>query len=151
MRLENVPRTLENPWGLEVGGMDLKTNDIAPPTDLALALPEKIPLLISFPCLVENVEAPTRLPVRIKITSLRTSEIQLVRRDDLTGNDAITALCHDRKFPLALTNARDDADLFLEIDARYGLERAGKPTAAKKKREAYQKNLEQELGFVIED
>lgn len=151
LRLGDVARTLENPWGLEVEAMTFTSSEEKTAGALALSLAPNSPALVAFPCVVENVETPANLPVRIKITSLRTSELQFVRQDEFSGGKTVTALCHDRKFPIELTASAAGGDLFADVGASQGLARAEKSKTPKKAKEAYQKTLEQELGFVVEE
>lgn len=147
MRLTDVRRSLENPWGLEVEALDVKTSAPSKNVEIpSLELSEGIPVAVTFPCLVEQVETPPDLPVRIKIISLRTSEIQFVRNGPLEKS-TVTALCRDRRFPLELATSEKTSDLFA------GLEGPGRPRveAARRRQEPYLKTLEQELGFIIQE
>lgn len=151
LRLLEVPRTLENPWGIEVADMKFINADGAPVNPAGLTMKLRAPVLVAFPCLVENVETPAGLPVRIKITSLQTSEIQFVRTGELERPATVVALCRDRKFALELGAGNGTPDLFARISERDGKPRVEKAKTARKPKEAYEKTLEKELGFVIEE
>lgn len=153
VELRETSRTLENPWGLEVTRLRMQSSPRkARPADRRLFLETGKATVVSFPCLVENVSTPENAPLKIKITSLRTSEIQFVSADDLRTLDVV-AFCSDLKFPLSLarSSAENGADLFLRLAREDGSARFEKAKAARRAKESYQKTLEDELGFVIED
>lgn len=151
VRLNETSRTLENPWGLEVRGLELKSEPRkARRADGRLSLESGKAAVVGFPCLVENVAAPENAPVKIKITSLRTSEIQFVSTDELREIE-VTALCPDLKFPLKLAKADGDVDVFRALEREDGAPRFEKAKGGRKTKESYQKTLEDELGFVIDE
>lgn len=151
IQLGETARTLENPWGLEVRALALKSEPrkgARPEGRLFLEAGKAA--VVSFPCLVENVAAPENPPVKIKITSLRTSEIQFVSTEGLNDIE-LTALCPDLKFPLKLVKADGVVDVFRRLEREDGAARFGKTTSARKTKESYRKTLEDELGFVIDE
>lgn len=153
LELEPSPRSIENPWGWQVHGLEIKTNEAAhPPRDLRVALAASQPALLAFPCFVQNVHTPKDLPVKIKLTSMNVSEVQLHRTGPLNGALEIEARCADRVFKISLMDAAENDlfDLHLQLENEDGLSRSSEQRQ-RRRGEAYQKTLEDELGFVVED
>lgn len=155
--LKEIPRTLENPWGLEIEALEIQTSPMAPSSEvLSIALEAQRPATVIFPCYVESVENGSALPLKIRITSLRTSELQLIRTGDFATSSPLIAHCKDRKFLMTVNAATQLSHLFLQAFEAQGQVPVvaavpSLPRAKKKPKEAYQKTLEDELGFVIDE
>ena len=153
MGLDAAPRSLENPWGLIVS--KFKTNlDSKGTSTFAgnFSMTKDSPTILSFPCAVENFEIPPQYPLRVKITTFNVSEIQLYLLDAGAPSTVLKAYCRDKEFALDLKNEQDKADLFLEVPESWGKSRQA--LASKKKKtenRPYQKTIENELGFVIDE
>jgi hypothetical protein len=153
--LGTLARSIENPWGWQVRELEVRTRpatrEQGEPT-LALALSSATPTILSFPCFVQNIQAPKTLPVRIKLTSMNVSEVQLHRTEGALEPATLEARCAERVFPLTIRDAApgEASDLRVEIDENDGLAKKIADRRGKKS-EAYEKTLEAELGFVVED
>lgn len=155
LELEPLARSIENPWGWQVRELAMRTrskSEESRPTTTPLALSTTSPTILSFPCFVQNIQTPKDLPVRIKLTSMNVSEVQLHRTEGRLTPTVIEARCADRVFPLALSEGtpEDSFDLRVELDEKDGLAKKVADRLGKKS-EAYERNLEAELGFVVEE
>lgn len=150
LALREIPRTIENPWGLEIARFDLKT-DKAPmlDNDLTVALAAKGPTLFSFPCYVDQMEAPTEY-LQIKIISLKDSEVQFIPKKTFDGEMNASAFCNNKKFLFKIVANAARTDAFLDVDASRAVARETSPRR-KRGHEVYEKTLEQELGFIVGD
>lgn len=152
MRLNEQPRTLENPWGLEVEDLKLSTAPeipALPPLNFQLAL--DVPGRILFPCLVENVERPKDLPVKIQLSSLNVSELQLTLLKPLNTPAALLVQCQNRSFPLMVAAAAGPADVFRVVQMSEGQDAILRSRKEQQRRNPYRRTMEEELGFVVEE
>jgi hypothetical protein len=154
MGLSAGPRSLENPWGLVVSKFKTDLQPKAKDSHFSgiFSMTKDSPTILSFPCAVENFEIPPQFPLKVKITTFNVSEIQLYLLDAGAPATFLKAYCRDKEFSLQLKNEKDKADLFLEVPESLGKSRQS--LAAKKKKpenRPYQKTIENELGFVIDE
>lgn len=120
-RISRTERTTQNPWGFLVSGLkyNLKSElngsgvsagpvnslgknegkELASPV---LSLRPGTALLVRFPCSIENVELPKGTPVRVKLTTLDISELQMKSTVALDGEQKLRAVCRDHVFNLRL-------------------------------------------------
>lgn len=155
--LREIPRTIENPWGLEVQALELTTQKEAAPAlaELRVALDMGKPTLLSFPCYLDHIEAPPEA-LQVKIISLKDSEVQFVKKKPLGGPTVATAFCQNKKFVFEIADsvsASDGSprasDVFLDVSGDKAVARVEpKKPGAPRAKENYEKTLEQELGFV---
>lgn len=153
LEVSRIPRTIENPWGWEVSAMHIKTQAGKPATTspTALNLSKRSPLVLGFPCIVRHIQAPKNLPVRMKLTSMNVSEVQLHREEGDWTPAAIEARCDEMVFPLVVQPADgDEFDLHVELWKENSISKR-LADRTKRRNQAYQKNLEDELGFIVED
>jgi hypothetical protein len=154
LAIEDTERTLENPWGLLITKMDF--TQTSPESSLlsgTLAIREKAPLVITFPCAIENVEAIPESALETKITTLNVSEIQLTSAKKLEAPVAMTAYCKDREYHFNVAFAEKDSDLFRAFTADLAQVRKKDPTGQgqNKKKDIYDKTIENVLGIKIEN
>lgn len=150
MMLTEGTRSLENPWGLVVSKFrtDLQSQPAAFSGQFSMT--KDSPTILSFPCAVENFEIPPQFPLKVKITTFNVSEIQLYLLDGGAPSASLKAFCREKEFSLVLKNEKGRADLFIEVPESLAKSRS---TLAKKKpgQNPYQKTIESELGFMIDE
>ena len=153
LKLTGTERTLENPWGLLVTTMDFiqSSPEKKLPAD-SLNIKEKTPLVVTFPCAIENIDSSPESTLETKITTLNVSEIQLTTKAALKSPVAITALCKDREYHFTINGAPKEADLFRSFALDTGAIRkkdssSGKPA----KKDIYEKTIENVLGIKVEN
>ena len=157
LKLGEAPRSLENPWGLVISSLSFSPIEGKPKNifDGHLYAIKEAPVLLHFPCAVENLEVPPGAPVSVKITTLNVSEIQLFLNQDLAQEMRLKAYCHQKEFAWSLSapGKEERTQLFIEVPDSAGHNRLAQDQSAKKakKKNAYQKTIEDELGFVIEE
>lgn len=168
-RIQRAERTAQNPWGFLVS--DLKYQPVeavsaTPLTATLLSLRPETSLLVRFPCSIENVELPKGTSIRVKLTTLDISELQMTSSVPLESDQTLKAICRDRIFSLKI---HPDAAVFsnpleprlvlkfLTMDESTSLSEA---TAVSKLRlnknkspgeKRIQKSIEEQLGFIVED
>ncbi|MBO9668197.1 MAG: hypothetical protein J7501_15455, partial [Bdellovibrio sp.] len=109
LSLTTAERTLENPWGLLVNKMDilLASQDQAKiASDLGVS--RDTPLVITFPCAIENVES-TSESLQTKITTLNVSELQLSSKTSLSVPIQLTAFCKEKEYHFTLSETKSHA------------------------------------------
>lgn len=150
--LNEVQRSVENPWGREVTALNLKTetnNPLGSKAGPALLAIES-PLLLSFNCAVENIRLAKDSPIIAKMTTMNVSEIQILSQITVPEIGAkIGANCKDQSFEIELVASSTETTVFLDIGKRFL-----KQTplgSAKKKKNPYQKTLEDQLDFIMEE
>ncbi len=154
LAIEDTDRTLENPWGLLITKMEFpQTSPEAALLSGTLAIREKSPLVITFPCAIENVEAIPESSLETKITTLNVSEIQLTAAKKLDAPVAMTAYCKDREYHFNVAFADKDSDLFRAFTADLAQVRKKDVNAngQNKKKDIYDKTIENVLGIKIEN
>lgn len=154
MKLERVAPSIENPWGLRVSELEQK---VAAPQAAADRMPIKRigmrpeqPLLIQFPCSIENVEWPKGTKLKVKLTTLDVSELQLRSDGEFSGEAVVRAVCRDSLFQLTIVSDATSEMVFQSLALDDG-EKQVPSAAAKRKRTAVEKTIEEQLGFVTED
>ncbi|NUN07476.1 MAG: hypothetical protein HUU57_17155 [Bdellovibrio sp.] len=151
LTLENTDRTLENPWGLLVSEMTVQSSVAKP-----LPLPESIRLqvghstLIIFPCAVENINNPAEQNLQIKITTLNVSELQLTPTEGIVLPTEISAICKDVEYKLNLTAGNKERDLYVSIPASAGILRPKEVAPKPRKKDSYEKTIENVLGIEVD-
>lgn len=151
LELQENARNLDNPWGMVVAQFKSQVqNRKAPAFQGAIGIKQGQPLILSFPCAVENFEIPDSRKLRVKITTFNVSEIQLYSLQEDSGEMNLKAYCRDKEYRLTAKSGAQNIDLFAEVPEGSGLARnqgfKKKPVSS-----PYQKTIENELGFVIED
>lgn len=152
LNLEATDRTLENPWGLLVREMNFLSSapqafDFSSQIHGAL----QVPAIVTFPCAIENIENPAEDKLKIKITTLNVSELQITPVKELTEKVLLTGSCKDREFRLEFITDKSSRDLFVSVPFAAGLPRKKeKPPSGPRKKDIYEKTIENVLGIQIE-
>ncbi|MDG0817792.1 hypothetical protein [Bdellovibrio svalbardensis] len=150
MELSTTERTLENPWGLVVKHMEI----LAPTTDAApfnshLKIIAKNPLIITFPCAIQNIENSNEADVKTKITTFNVSEIQITTAKGLSAPVTMKALCKDSEFSFELSAVDKQQDLFKAFPLESGTARKKDlPTSTQpkvRKKDIYEEAVERAL------
>ena len=152
LKINNTERTLENPWGLLVTQMDfLKSSpEKVQPAD-SLNIKEKTPLVITFPCAIENIESTPESTLETKITTLNVSEIQLTTKSALKAPVAMTAFCKDREYHFSVKSDSQETDLFRSFTlATSAVRKKDISTGKPAKKDIYEKTIENVLGIQLE-
>ncbi|WP_413582100.1 hypothetical protein [Bdellovibrio sp. HCB288] len=152
LQIENTERTLENPWGLMITKLDFpQSSPTAPGISSTLAIREKTPLIITFPCAIENIQGEPDSVLETKITTLNISEVQINSANKLSEVVKLTAYCKDKEYHFQVSAADKSADVFRAFSADAAQVRkdpgAGKP----KKKDRYDKTIENVLGIEVEN
>ncbi len=149
--LENTERTLENPWGLLVGEMTVKGSTAKPlPAPEFVRLQEGQATLVTFPCAVESINNPAEQNLKIKITTLSISELQLTPSKGLVLPTVISAICKDVEYKLNLVAGNKERDLYVSIPASAGVLRPKEVAPKPRKKDSYEKTIENVLGIEID-
>lgn len=157
LELTSAERTLENPWGLLVRRMDMaKSTTDAFQLPTALRIHNTVPLLLTLPCALENIESSSEADLKTKITTMNISEIQLTTAAPLKAPVHLKALCKDTEFSFEVTEAGPEQDLFKAYPATAGVVRKKEvPAPAQRYRprpkDIYDKTIEKVLGIKLED
>ncbi|MGE5086956.1 MAG: hypothetical protein ACM3MG_11690, partial [Bacillota bacterium] len=149
LKVSSTERTLENPWGLLVTTMDfLQSSPQKTLPSNNLSIKEKAPLVIIFPCAIENIESSPESTLETKITTLNVSEIQLFSKTILQDPVEMTALCKDREYHFTINGAHNEADLFRSFVFDTGTVRKKESSPGKPaKKDIYEKTIENVLGI----
>ncbi|QDK37132.1 hypothetical protein [Bdellovibrio sp. NC01] len=153
LELASTERTLENPWGLLVKQMKFEKTSSDPQSfSSSLSIKEKIPLTITLPCAIENIENPNERALKTKITTMNISEIQLTTPTPLLAPVTMKALCKETEFVFEVKQGKQDSDLFVAFPASVAVVRKKEiPTAPKRKKDIYDKTIESVLGIKLDD
>lgn len=152
LRLQNAERTLENPWGLLVQEMKFDSSPQVFHFSPQIQVEAQNPTLLTFPCAIENIENPAEKNLKIKITTLNVSELQVTPSKDLPLPISLTATCKDVEYKFELQAKNKERDLFVSFPKEAGSIRKKEvaPTKARKK-DVYEKTIENVLGIQLED
>lgn len=169
-QVSKVDRTAQNPWGLIVKNLEQfvlpetlhgnqqVTKVGAPATAHSILLSPNSSVLLRFPCVIENVELPKGTPIRVRLTTLDVSELQMRTLEPLLTEHKMRAVCRDRAFRVSLFSAAQPASLAEEYpytslqSFSIAQSEPAKPAVAvrKKTKSSVEKSIEEQLGFVIE-
>lgn len=165
-QVRRVSRSAQNPWGFLVESLEQsvateKLSEVARLNERSIQIAPSKSVLLRFPCVIENVEIPKGTPLRVRLTTLDISEVQIRAQDEFAGEHVMTATCRDRAFRVKLQSAKIASGDAANIDAKElvalkaltfddaeSLKLGGgrKPRA----KSAVERSIEEQLGFVIE-
>lgn len=161
--LERTERTAQNAWGFRISSLRQDVISSAAPEGLdggtapIFALRPGVATLVRFPCLIENVELPKGTSVRVKLTTLDISELQMKTEVPLMGEQTIRAVCRDRSFTMKVADEVGGGAQELIVLKTMTMENSvailktsgGSPK--KRKKTGVEKSIEDQLGFVVEE
>ncbi len=148
LKLQKTERTLENPWGLLVQEMIFTANSPEKePFTPSLRLGEKNPAILAFPCALENLHNPADSSLKIKITTMNVSELQISSASELSAPVSLLATCKDREFQWTVQSEKENLDLFRLIPEDAGVKR--RPRVGKPAKDIYEKTIESVLGIEL--
>lgn len=151
IRLNNTERTLENPWGLVVSSMQLTSAPTAPDFKPLVHIGSQSPVLLTFPCAIENIENPQESELKIKITTLNISELQITPAKTFKGPVSLLASCKGLEFKFDLTTEGKEKDLFVAFPESAGSVRRKEIAPSKThKKDIYEKTIENVLGIELD-
>jgi hypothetical protein len=157
--VKKVDRTAQNPWGFLIGNLRQEVM-AADPTELgsrSILVRPQSPVLLRFPCVIENVELPKGTPIRVRLTTLDVSELQMRTAEPLIGEHKMRAVCRDRAYRVSLSSdlsASQGAYPLTSIQsytiAQSETAKPMKNNGPRRAKSAVEKSIEEQLGFVIE-
>ncbi|MBN8539946.1 MAG: hypothetical protein J0L82_06130 [Deltaproteobacteria bacterium] len=157
--VKKVERTAQNPWGFLIGNLRQEVM-AADPTELgsrSILVRPQSPVLLRFPCVIENVELPKGTPIRVRLTTLDVSELQMRTDEPLFGEHKMRAVCRDRAYRVSLSSDLSAAQGAYPLTSIQSYTIAQSETAKPMKnngprraKSAVEKSIEEQLGFVIE-
>lgn len=157
--VKKVDRTAPNPWGFSIGNLqqEVVAEDSMELSSRRIMVRPQSPVLLRFPCVIENVELPKGTPIRVRLTTLDVSELQMRTAEPLIGEHKMRAVCRDRAYRVSLSSdlsATEESYPLTSIQS-YTLAQSepAKPlngVGARRAKSAVEKSIEEQLGFVIE-
>jgi hypothetical protein len=157
--VKKVDRTAQNPWGFLIGNLrqDVLAEESMVLSSRSILVRPQSPVLLRFPCVIENVELPRGTPIRVRLTTLDVSELQMRTAEPLIGEHKMRAVCRDRAYRVYLSSdlsASKEAYPLTSIQT-YTLAQSepAKPLkgiGTRRAKSAVEKSIEEQLGFVIE-
>ncbi|CAN5463844.1 hypothetical protein BH10BDE1_BH10BDE1_08380 [soil metagenome] len=161
--IARTARSEQNPWGFRV--RDLTQSVIQPSAVDAVTLVTptfvlrpKVATLLRFPCSIENVELPKATSIRVKLTTLDISELQLKTETPLTQSQVLRAVCRGRVFTMKIEPESVSAAATEPLVVLKSLTLANSTVAStlsnkkmKHRKTDDEKSIESQLGFVIEE
>lgn len=149
LELAATERTLENPWGLLVKRMDFqKSTTEMSAFENHLKITQKIPMIITFPCAIQNIENANEAVLKTKITTFNVSEIQITTAESLKAPVAMKALCKDLEFSFEIVAADQNQDLFKAFPLQSGVVRKKEQLGSSpqvRKKDIYEEAVEKAL------
>ncbi len=154
--IERTTRSAQNTWGFLVKEISQRVVPSNPDlsTSPVLRLKPGLAALVRFPCSIENVELPKGTSVRVKLTTLDISELQMRTETAFDGEQPVKAVCRDRAFTMKLESPRvDSGGEALVVFKSLAMENSTAMLSDKKPRKklGIEKSIEEQLGFVLED
>ncbi|WP_413944320.1 hypothetical protein [Bdellovibrio sp. HCB-162] len=151
LKLQNAERTLENPWGLLVQEMTFSSSPQVFSFSPQIHVEAQTPTLVTFPCAIENIENPAEKDLKIKITTLNVSELQITPSKELKLPVSLTAICKDTEYKFDLLAKTNERDLYVSFPKESGTIRKKEiaPTKTRKK-DVYEKTIENVLGIKLD-
>lgn len=154
LMIELIPsdRTMENPWALLVSDIQIQSSTSQEPSFLK-QLQTRIgrTSFLTLPCAIENIENPDDKNLKIKITTMNISEIQLSTSSKILPTKLI-ASCREQEFQFDLKSDSQEHTLFLNFPVLAGQSRSNKnQLGAKKEKDIYDKTIEKVLGVKLDN
>jgi hypothetical protein len=152
--IESTTRTIENPWGLIISALKISKQPsiVQDPSAITLSLNHDNPVLLNFPCQVENIEIPNQSALSFKLTTLNTTEVQVIRKNKIDQKLSAKARCRNGFFIFEILPVGDVQTLFLNFNSNWiKQEHQAKKSNHPKPKSQVQKTVEEELGFVIDE
>jgi len=151
LKLHNTERTLENPWGLLVQEMTfLSSSPVEATLKSQIRIKAKSPTFLTLPCAIENIENPDEKNIKIKITTLNVSELQVTAVNHLTSPVKVSAVCRDLEYIFELLPALREQTLFVTFPQASGVPRKRDSNRSPRKKDIYDKTIENVLGIELE-
>lgn len=151
LKLQATERTVENPWGLLVQEMNFISSALGEMIITPQVLVKgQSPTFLTLPCAIENIENPDEKNIKIKITTLNVSELQVTPVQDLKSPVKVTAVCRDLEFEFALVPAQNERTLFATLPQTSGVARKKDHLRPLRKKDIYDKTIENVLGIELE-
>jgi hypothetical protein len=157
--VKKVDRTAQNPWGFLISNLqqEVAAADSTELSARSILIRPQSPVLLRFPCVIENVELPKATPIRVRLTTLDVSELQMRTDEPLIGEHKMRAVCRDRAYRISLSsdlNSTQGAYPLTSIQSyTVAQSEAASPMnnkRARRAKSAVEKSIEEQLGFVIE-
>ncbi len=157
--VKKVDRTAQNPWGFLIGNLhqDVVAEDSLELSSRSILVRPQSPVLLRFPCVIENVELPKGTPIRVRLTTLDVSELQMRTSEPLIGEHKMRAVCRDRAYRVSLSSDLSAAEESYPLTSiqSYTLAQSepAKPLkgiGTRRLKSSVEKSIEEQLGFVIE-
>jgi hypothetical protein len=149
IEIEKTSRSAENVWGLRAARFETATRETpAARKDLTIA---HEPLLIQFPCQIRSLSEPGANTLKMKVVTMRMSDLSITPAGELGSPVSLTATCERREFSFELKPGSPAVRLYSVDDSE------GRPVTAKSARQAgpqrdwVKRSLEKELGFEVEE
>jgi hypothetical protein len=152
-------RSEQNPWGFHVHALTqavIQPDSVDTPRLQApvFLLRPNVAILIRFPCSIENVELPKATSIRVKLTTLDISELQMRTETKLNSPQTVRAVCRDRVFTMKIDDEKGE-DSSLVVFKALTLTNSTVVTSTTKKKKHrktdFEKSIEDQLGFVVEE
>lgn len=146
IKLNPTERTLENPWGLLIAGMDFTPQEAS--FDSVLWVKAQSPSVLTFPCAIENIENPAENLIETKITTLNVSEVQIVTPQGLKEETTLKAFCKNQEYSFVVKAMREEQTLFKVFPSSVAVMR--KTLSSARSKDIYDKTIESVLGIKVE-
>jgi hypothetical protein len=160
--VKKVDRTAQNPWGFLIENLrqEVIAEELDSHISRSIVLRPQSPVLLRFPCVIENVELPKGTPIRVRLTTLDVSELQMRTVEPLIGEHKMRAVCRDRAYRISLSSDLSSSSSVQEAYPLTSIQaytvaqsEAAKPlirNGVRRPKTAVEKSIEEQLGFVIE-
>jgi len=152
VELTSSDRTIENPWALLVSNIQMQSSAPKEPAFLGhLQTRRGLTSFLTFPCAIENIENPDDKKIKIKITTMNISEIQLTPLAEIVPTQ-LKASCRDQEFQFEISSGQKEHTLFLNFPASAGQLRFEKNKIGSiKTKDIYDRTIEKVLGVELDD
>jgi hypothetical protein len=160
--IQRVSRSAQNPWGLLVANLNQSVSTSVPhqanpATEALIRLRPGTSVALRFPCMIENVELPKGTSLKVRLTTLDISEVQLRTDQRIEGDQLMKAVCRDRSFRVRVNSEPEEGAFLLALkvftfDDAEPI-RKGHSNGFSKLRRAkseVERSVEEQLGFIIE-
>lgn len=151
LKLHLTERTLENPWGLLVEELGFSSSPTAPAIASQIYTKKNTSSFVTVPCVVEQIENPAEQTVKIKTVTLNNSELQITPGKEAPAEILLKAKCKDVEFSFQLLDDAKKMDLYVSLPTEASTVRAKEVAPApKRKKDAYDKTIENVLGIELD-
>lgn len=145
LQLEQVPKSIQNPWAISVSKTDFKHYKPVAVKGLAFKIKSPTTIVLNTPCAVENIVNPDDKLLKIRTTTITTSEIQISSVARLKAMQKVRLACEKLVFDISIEESDTTSDQFALLPLSLSKEKEKPKVIVPKVKTKYELLMEESL------